>query len=494
MLEIVSPKDMKKIEEDYINKKNITNRELIYEVALEIYKSYKWYGNILIVCGKGNNASDGYALASILKKNNFNSSLYLCENSFSTDGIYYYNEAINNNINIEANINNIDNYDIIVDCIFGTGFHGTLDPKIANIIDIINNSKKYVISIDINSGLNSLNGLSSNALKADLVLACGIYKYGHFLNMAKDYIKELKLIDLGFKGEFSVKLFDIYKAKEILGKRSNFSNKGDYGYIGIMGGSKNYPGAIKLASLGQSALYSGCGISRIIVPDIISNMLYPYVLESTIYPLPSNGNSFIFKPDMLAKAINRLDVLSIGVGISLDLEVEKILNYLILNFNKRLLIDADGLTILSKMDLNILNKAKCQIVLTPHLKEFSRLTKYSIDEILNDPVGIVKEFVNKYNVTLLLKGPTTIIANKDDMYFSTTGTPGMATAGSGDVLTGILSGVLGYIANILDSVALGAYINGLSGEIAENEYSDISMVSSDTARCVSKAIKRIVNS
>ena len=147
-----------------------------------------------------------------------------------------------------------------------------------------------------------------------------------------------------------------------------------------------------------------------------------------------------------------------------------------------------------KMDLNILNKAKCQIVLTPHLKEFSRLTKYSIDEILNDPVGIVKEFVNKYNVTLLLKGPTTIIANKDDMYFSTTGTPGMATAGSGDVLTGILSGVLGYTANILDSVALGAYINGLSGEIAENEYSDISMVSSDTARCVSKAIKRIVNS
>ena len=119
---------------------------------------------------------------------------------------------------------------------------------------------------------------------------------------------------------------------------------------------------------------------------------------------------------------------------------------------------------------------------------------YYIDEILNDPVGIVKEFVNKYNVTLLLKGPTTIIANKDDMYFSTTGTPGMATAGSGDVLTGILSGVLGYTANILDSVALGAYINGLSGEIAENEYSDISMVSSDTARCVSKAIKRIVNS
>lgn len=494
MINIVSPLDMKNIEEEYLKSKNITNKELIYEVSLAIYKNVNWNGNILIVCGKGNNASDGYALASILKENNYNPSLYLCYKEFTSDGLFYYKEAIKNKVNIEEDINNINKYTIIVDAIFGIGFHGILDYKISNIVDIINNSNKYIISIDINSGLNSLNGMTSKAIKSNLTLAVMSYKYGHFLNMAKDYIKELRLLDLGINNDSNIKLFDINLAKNNLKKRNNFSNKGDYGYIGIMGGSKRYPGAIKLASLGQNALYSGCGISRIIVPDIISNMLQPYVLEATIYPLPSNGNSFIFDIDSLNKAINRLDVLAIGVGISLDDDISKILNYLILNYDKKLIIDADALNLLSKMDLNILNKSKCEIILTPHLKEFSRLTGNSIEEITNDLVKASKDFVNKYNVTLLLKGPTTIISNKNGIYFSSTGTPGMATAGSGDVLTGILSGVLGYNDNILDTTSLASYINGLAGEIAQEEYSDISMVSSDTARCASKAIKRIIKS
>ena len=119
-------------------------------------------------------------------------------------------------------------------------------------------------------------------------------------------------------------------AKALIERRKNFSNKGDYGYVGIMGGSRLYPGAIKLASLAQNSLYAGCGVSRIIVPDIISDKLYPYVLEATIYPLKSNGNSFIFDEIELKKAINRLNCLSIGVGISLDKEIELILEYLIL--------------------------------------------------------------------------------------------------------------------------------------------------------------------
>ena len=492
MINIVSPNDMKKIEYDYLNEKNISNRELIYNVALEVYHNVKWDGNILIVCGKGNNASDGYALASILKKNNYNPSIYLCSNEYTTDGLYYYTEAIKNNVSIEKNYSNINKYDIIVDAIFGIGFHGILDSNISNIVDIINNSNKYIVSIDINSGLNSLNGMTSKAIKSNLTLAVMTYKYGHFLNMAKDYIKELKLLDLGNKYNTNIKLFNMELAKKILKRRNNFSNKGDYGYVGIMGGSKNYPGAIKLASLGQNALYSGCGVSRIIVPDIISNMLFPYFLESTIYPLPSNGNSFIFDKSKLDLAINRLDSLAIGVGISLDNEISKIINYLILNYDKKLIIDADGLNLLAKMDLNILNNAKCEIILTPHLKEFSRLINISTEEILKDPVKYAIEFVNKYHVTLLLKGPTSIIASKNGIYFSSTGSPGMATAGSGDVLTGILAGVLGYNDDALTSVALGAYINGLAGKIAEEEYSDISMVSSDTSRCVSKAIKKIV--
>ena len=141
---------------------------------------------------------------------------------------------------------------------------------------------------------------------------------------------------------------------------------------------------------------------------------------------------------------------------------------------------------------DILNNSKSNIILTPHLKEFSRITGLEIDEILNNPVNACRNFTKKYNVTLLLKGPTTIITDKNKTYFVNSGTPGMATAGSGDVLIGILTGLLGYLkSDIVDIVSLGAFINGLAGECAKKEFGENGMVSSDTARCVSKVMKLI---
>lgn len=489
---ILSPKDIRLLETKYLEDTKRTNKELIYKAALAIYESYNYFGNILIITGKGNNASDGYALATILIDNGIIPSLFLCEDDFTIDGKYYYDLAISKGVKIVSNLDNINNYDIIIDAIYGIGFKGELNDKINNIINVINNSNKYVISIDINSGLNALNGLAKNAIKSNLTISLGYYKYGHFLNNAKDYIDKLINKDLGYSYLYDVELFNIDNAKALIERRKNFSNKGDYGYVGIMGGSRLYPGAIKLASLAQNSLYAGCGVSRIIVPDIISDKLYPYVLEATIYPLKSNGNSFIFDEIELKKAINRLNCLSIGVGISLDKEIELILEYLILNFEGNLIIDADALTILSKMNLNILNNSKSNIILTPHLKEFSRITGLEIDEILNNPVNACRNFTKKYNVTLLLKGPTTIITDKNKTYFVNSGTPGMATAGSGDVLIGILTGLLGYLkSDIVDIVSLGAFINGLAGECAKKEFGENGMVSSDTARCVSKVMKLI---
>lgn len=489
---ILSPNEIRLLEKKYLDDNKATNKELIYKAAQALYEAYNYSGNILIITGKGNNASDGYALATILIDKGIIPYLYLCEDTFTIDGKYYYDLAVAKGAKIINSLDNINNYDIIVDAIYGIGFKGELNDKMSKIINIINNSNKYVISIDINSGLNALNGLAKLAVKSDLTVSLGYYKYGHFLNQAKDYIKKLVNMDLGYIKAYDIELFDINNAKALLEKRKNFSNKGDYGYVGIMGGSGLYPGAVKLASLGQNALYSGGGVSRIIVPDIIKDKLYPYVLEATIYPMRDNGYSFIFDENELAKAINRLKSLSIGVGISLDKEIEKILEYLILNYEGNLIIDADALTILSEMDLNILNLAKGNIILTPHIKEFSRITGLNINDILNNSVETCKSFVNKYNVTLLLKGPTTIIADKNKVYFVNRGTPGMATAGSGDVLTGILTGLLGCLSsNVVDIVALGAFINGLAGEFASDEFGVFGMVSSDTARCVSKVMKLI---
>ena len=144
------------------------------------------------------------------------------------------------------------------------------------------------------------------------------------------------------------------------------------------------------------------------------------------------------------------------------------------------------------MDLGLLNKASCKIVLTPHLKEFSRLTGYSIDYIVENTIDVVLEFTRKYNVTLLLKGPSSLIAKGNNIYFVNRGCSGMATAGSGDVLTGILVGMLGYIDDEFLATSLASYVNGYAGELAMEEYSDISMTSSDTASMIKKAIKNII--
>ena len=156
-----------------------------------------------------------------------------------------------------------------------------------------------------------------------------------------------------------------------------------------------------------------------------------------------------------------------------------------------MVIDADGLNTISKMNMDILNSTKCKVILTPHLKEFERLSKIKIEDIKQDEITIAKDFAKKYDVILLLKGPTTVVTDGENVYLVKKGCPGMATAGSGDVLSGILVGLLGYNEPDILTVATGAYLNGLAGEIAQEKYTDISMIASDTVKCLPEAIKKI---
>ena len=169
-----------------------------------------------------------------------------------------------------------------------------------------------------------------------------------------------------------------------------------------------------------------------------------------------------------------------------------ILKYILENFQGNLVIDADGLNTLVN-HLEILKTSQANIVLTPHLKEFSRLTNLSIEEIEKNKIEIAKSFANENHVILLLKGSTTIITNGSDVYLTNYGTPGMATSGSGDVLSGILAGLLGYLKYNLISVSAGAIINGLAGELAEEKNTDIGMIARDTISYIPDAIKKIRN-
>ena len=284
---------------------------------------------------------------------------------------------------------------------------------------------------------------------------------------------------------------EVKDLKEIFKERKKESHKGMFGTVGIMGGSVEYSGAIKLSSMSAAAVRSGAGIVRVIVPESIVNSVSPYLLEQTLYPLKCDLNNHITSDNNLEEALKGLKALALGMGWGKSNEYTKIIDYIIKNFSGKLLIDADGINTLSQMDLNILKNTPNQIILTPHLKEFERLTKINVEKIKQNSIQIAKDFAKKYNVILLLKGATTIVTDGEKVYLIKKAVPGMATAGSGDVLSGILVGMLGYQdANIL-TVASGALLACIAGEFAQKKYTDISMKAQDTIENIPTAIKYI---
>lgn len=288
-----------------------------------------------------------------------------------------------------------------------------------------------------------------------------------------------------------MKVLEKEDIKCLFPKRDENSHKGNFGYVGIMGGCIEYSGAVKLANLSSSSLVSGCGVVRLIIPKEIEVSVMPYLLEQTLFSIKSKNGHMLFDKNIINKALGKLKALAIGIGWGESIDNEKILKYILETKDIPIVIDADGLNTLAKMDKNILNKTNCKVILTPHLKEFSRISGYSLEEIENNKEKLATDFAKNYNVILLLKGHTTIITDGEETYLVKRGCPGMATAGSGDVLSGILVGILGYNKPNVLTIAGGAYLAGLAGELAEKNLNDISMRASDTISKIPEAIDEI---
>lgn len=293
--------------------------------------------------------------------------------------------------------------------------------------------------------------------------------------------------------EIENNVFEIEKVdiKQKFAERLSNTNKGDYGYVGIMGGCLEYSGAIKLANLSLSALRAGCGVVRIIIPKGIAKIVAPYIVEQTLYTIDDENDKMIFHEQQIKDSLDKIKALAIGMGWGKSDQYEKILSYILQEYSIPIVIDADGLNTLARMNKDIIKHTNCKVILTPHVKEFERLSKINIEDIKDNTIAIAKEFAKREQVILLLKGPTTIVTDGEIVYLVKRGCPGMATAGSGDILSGLIVGLLGFQKPDTFTVATAAYINGLSGEIAQERYTDISMIASDTVRCIPDAIKKI---
>ncbi len=472
---------------DYEKIKEVGSTNLMYEAGKSIYNSYDFSDKkVGIVCGSGNNAGDGYVLASFLP----NSTILRTTDKMSSDALFFYKDLKNEVIFIDGSYD-FKGYDVIVDCIFGTGFNKEVDEPYKSIIENINKSKAFKISCDIPSGLNGDTGLAKTCVKADLTVSIGFIKSGLLLNDGKNFTGKIINNNIGIDlvGN-SYKLIEAKDIKNIFKKRNENANKKTFGYTALIGGSNEYSGAIKLSNLSYSALRSGCGIAKLYVPKSIGESIKPYMLESILVEVKDENGYMTF--DDCFKNLNNMDSICIGMGLG-NGEYKDILKYIIDNYKCPIIIDADGLNTLSKIsDIKISEN----VVLTPHLKEFSRLINKEISDIKEHLIEYAYEYAkNHNNCIVLLKGPTTIITNGKEIYLVNRGTVGMSTAGSGDVLSGILAGILAYSKeDLLLSVAAGAYINGLAGELGVEELNEISLIARDTIINIPKAINKIKES
>ena len=281
------------------------------------------------------------------------------------------------------------------------------------------------------------------------------------------------------------------KFKGLLRKRPEYSHKGDFGHVFILAGSRGMTGAAALCS--NAALRSGAGLVTLGMPVSLNNVMSKKLTEvMTISLAETKKITLSLRAEkMILKKIEISDVVVLGPGLSQYPETQKLINRLILKIKKPMVLDADALNAISK-NVNALKKIKAGYVITPHMGEMARLTGKGRSYVKNNRINIAKKFSRDYNAVVVLKGAGTIVVEPKGRYcINTTGNPGMATAGSGDVLTGIIAGFLGQGLRPFNAARFGVYIHGLAGDIAAKDKGEIGLIAGDILENIPYAIKRI---
>ena len=470
-------------------------RELMARAARAVFEAVPWEAPVAIVCGKGNNGGDGYALACLLHGAGIACTLFAPEPPATADAAFYAGECAARGLRTVAwkDAEDLRGYRAVADCIFGTGFKGEAAGEAARMIRLLTASGAYVVSVDINSGLNGENGLGGEAVCSDLTVSIGSPKPGHFLGRAKDVMKTMVNADIGIPPAGHRLLWiEEQDGPSLLPPRPHFSNKGTYGTAVLIGGSLCYSGAIRLAALANAAMRSGAGIARIAAPASLAPVVASAILESTLFPLPDRDGQLVYDREKLAEAVAGTRAAAFGMGAGNNEETRKILEWLVRNYGGTLILDADALNALSQGGTELLNQAAGRVILTPHPGEFARLTGLTVPRVLDDPVGTAEEFAGKHAAIVLLKGTATVVTDGETTYLSDRGCPGMATAGSGDVLSGVLAALCAWRGeDPVQTTALAAWLNGRAGEIAQERAGDISMTAGDTVQALPEAFRQL---
>ena len=446
-----------------------------------------------IFCGKGNNGGDGLAIARMLAHLKCTVIVYILEfghkgtDDFQTNlaRLHQYPEIIIRFIQTEENFHGLNKNDIVVDALFGSGLNRGLEGVTAKLVNHINQSGCAIISIDIPSGLfTDHSSLGHTITKADHTLSFQCYKKAFLMAENSEFIGELHILEIGLHPDFyksvnsKLELIDENVIRSIYKPRNRFGHKGSFGHALIVAGSYGKIGAAILSA--KACLRSGVGLLSCHIPKCGYDILQTTIPEAMV--MTDFNSSFNTKID---DDFTKYKAIGIGPGIGTASETKMMLREIFEKYKLPVVLDADALnSIASQKDM--LKLIPANSILTPHPKEFERLFGETANEF--DRIDLASQKAKELNVIVVLKGHHTFIATPDgNNFFNSTGNAGMATGGSGDVLTGIITGLLAQGYTSAESAILGVYLHGLAGDIAAKKYSMEAMIAGDIIESLKEA-------
>jgi len=514
-MKVVSPKEMKEIDNISINKLGIPGIVLMENAALkvceEIVKSLVEISgkNILIFAGKGNNGGDAFAVARHLFNRNAQVEVCIACNKKDISGDAKTNLDILENMGVSTYelsmslskieiLESLKKADLVIDGIFGTGFKGELKELLKEIINTINSSRKPVISIDIPSGVVGATGeVPSICIKATKTVTFALPKIGIVVNPGSEYSGEVVVVDIGIPKKIidyqriNMNIIDSDYVATLIPTRKTNSNKADFGKVFIITGSKGMTGAGCLC--GKAALRSGAGLVYLGVPFSLAQIYDAALTESITISLEEKSNGYLSMESekQILNWISHSTVAAVGPGLSINDDIVELIGSIIENSEVPLILDADALNAVAR-DVSVLRKLKSEAIITPHPGEMAKLLGISNTDVQNNRIETAREFAAKWNVITVLKGSRSLVAFPDGtIYINPTGNSGMATGGTGDVLTGLLAGLIGQGVKPRDAAVAGVYIHGLAGDMVAAIKGEHGLIAGDLVEELPYAIKQL---
>lgn len=451
----------------------------------------------VVLCGKGRNGGDGLVIARRLWQSGFKNTFVIFTDGVTQEPLCsvmleelksYPVDITDMTENEGTALYHISSADVLIDAVFGIGFRGELRGGALKAVKAANNNKnakKY--AVDIPSGLSSSGEYGGQThFETDETLTMIAFKPVHVLNGSRELCGKTTVLPIGVGSECTAPFAEKYEsltfpeAKNLIKPRRGDSNKGNYGKILTICGSRNMTGCVYLCS--RAAVEAGAGLVISSFPAGLYNIAVSRLTEPVFLPLPENANGSISEKSvpLLESRLRDSSAVAIGCGLGVDSDTKALVRFIIESSPCPVVLDADALNCIAK-DASVLKKAKSDIIITPHPGEMARLTGRSIAEIQENRTKAAEIFAKEYGVTVVLKGSGTVIANGERTFINTTGNPGMARGGSGDVLTGVIAALIPQTESTFSAAALGAYLHGRTGDLLKEKYGDIAVTPSRIA-------------